>query len=454
MKKPTTEEEAASAIRKDPRVKSRLRDFLVTDNTSNFLYVARAYLIAGLMIASAIAFFELRESLGLSFWWNIPVFLISLLVVGASQHQLAGGIHEAVHHTLFKNRKLNELISDWFCGFPILTSTYQFRLYHLAHHQFVNDPERDPDFALLKDSGHWMDFPVAKSNFLWMMIRQLLLIDLIRYILVRVKYNTVGSHSNSPYRKSDDQPRRIPSRIVIFYFMFVIASVFAIQKWGGLTQVILIPLAGWGVVTSIFYLLPDRFFEEARIKPVFHPRWMYAGLTLSFTLIVSSLAYVQISTGFMALRYFSLMWYGATVTTLPFFLILRQLIQHGNADRGWITNTRVFRMNFFVRYAVFPFGMDYHLPHHMYASVPHYRLKALHRFMMTIPEYSDHCRLVDNYIIPKNRADRKPTVLEVLGPEHATNNGEIHIDDSVLDDWEVDEKEEILLSGRPAPVRP
>ena len=35
-----------------------------------------------------------------------------------------------------------------------------------------------------------------------------------------------------------------------------------------------------------------------------------------------------------------------------------------------LTNTRVFVVNPLVRYAVYSFGMDYHPPHHMYATVP------------------------------------------------------------------------------------
>jgi len=454
LKTLSTEEEAAASLRRDPRVKSRLREFLVTDNFVNFLYITRAYFIAGLALAAAVGFFEYREGWGLSFWWNIPVYLLALITVGASQHQLAGAVHEAVHHTLFKNRKLNEIVSDWFCSFPILTSTYQFRLYHLAHHQFVNDPERDPDFSLLKDSGHWMDFPVSKTNFLLMMIRQVLLIDLIRYILVRVRYNTVGSHRKSPYSMADGKKRKLPSRLVVISFFFVILSTFAVQRWGAPGHLIAIALSGWVMIASILLTLPDRFFEKARIKPVFHPRYIYAGLTLSFTLIVTTLAFLQMTTGFMALRYFSLIWYGATLTTLPFFLILRQVIQHGNGDRGWITNTRIFRMNAFVRYAIFPFGMDYHLPHHMYASVPHYRLRGLHDFLMSIPDYSEHCQLVDNYLIPERAESRNPTVVEVLGPRYASGNQEVHIDDTVLDDWEVEEKEEILMTGRPVPSNP
>jgi hypothetical protein len=130
-------------------------------------------------------------------------------------------------------------------------------------------------------------------------------------------------------------------------------------------------------------------------------------------------------------------------------MILRQVVQHGNGDRGWLTNTRVFLVNPFVKYAVFPFGMDYHLPHHMYATVPHYNLPKLHAFLMNFPEYIEDAIIVENYVIPKSdHPERNPTVVEVLGPDYARSTGDVYIDNTVLDNWDVDEKEEILRQAQ------
>ena len=438
----------ADTLRRDPHLKSELRNYLQTDNYTNFLFIGRAYVVAILTMVGAAAFFEYQSSAGISFLWNIPVFLVAVVLIGGTQHQFAGAGHEAVHHTLFKNRILNELASDWLCMFPVMTSTFQFRLYHLAHHQFVNDPERDPDFSLLKDSGHWMEFPVKKSHFLLMMLRQLLLADLVRYVIARVKYNTVGSHRDSPYRMTKSGKRVIPSRLAVGMFLFLVISLILHQKHGTAWGMAVVHFGVWSAVAFTLAALPERYYEKARIKPVFHPRYLFIAQTGFYTLILTALGYIQMTTQFMALRYFSLLWYAPMATAFPFFMILRQVIQHGNGDRGWLTNTRVFRMNTLVRYTVFPFGMDYHLPHHMYATVPHYRLKTLHQFLMTKPQYAANCQLVDNYIIPDNQNPRNPTVVEVLGPEYASSDEEIHIDDTVLDDWEVEEKEQILKSGR------
>ncbi len=428
----------SSTLRSDPQVKKNLKQFLKTDNYTNFWYIGRVYLILAVSIGGAIAFFEFQHHSGISFWWNIPVYLLAALAVGASQHQLMGAGHEAVHHTLFKNRRLNELVADWFCMYPMFSSCYQFRLYHLAHHQFVNDPKRDPDFSMLKDSGHWLEFPVSKWTFMRKILRQFLIIDLFRYVMARIRYNTMGMHEDSPYR-GDGKQRLLPARLGLAQFLLTIVLLIVLQGWGQPWQILVIPMSCWLVLATIYARLPEDAFDRPKLRPVISPRVMFIGRTGFLTVLLCTLGYIQASTQFMALRYYSLLFYLPALTVFPFFMILRQVIQHGNGDRGWLTNTRVFHMNPFLRYAVFPFGMDYHLPHHMYATAPHYRLKALHEFLMQHPEYAENCQIVENYVIP-NEGHRHPTVLEVLGPEYAQASDEVYTDPSVLEDWEVEGK--------------
>ena len=100
-------------------------------------------------------------------------------------------------------------------------------------------------------------------------------------------------------------------------------------------------------------------------------------------------------------------------------MILRQWVQHGNADRGRYTNTRVFLVGPLVRYAVFPWGMDYHLPHHLMASVPHYNLKKLHEIMLRDPEYREKGVIVEGYFGDEENEHGHPTAMGVLGEAHA-----------------------------------
>lgn len=444
-----------TSLRSNSQVKKQLRQFLKTDNYTNFLYIGRIYLLLALSIGGAVAFFEYQQASGISFFWNIPVYLVAILVVGASQHQMMGAGHEAAHHTLFKNRKLNELVADWLCMYPMFSSAYQFRLYHLAHHQFVNDPDKDPDFSMLKESGHWFNFPVTKWTFMRKILRQLLIVDLVRYVLARIRFNTIGMHEGSPYRGEGKQ-KLLPARLGLAQFLLTVTLLILLQGWGEPWQIALFPMLSWSVLAIIYARLPEESFDRAKLRPVVSPRVMFIGRTGFLTVLLCTLGYIQASTGFYSLRYFSLLFYVPALTVFPFFMILRQVIQHGNGDRGWLTNTRVFHMNPFLRYAVFPFGMDYHLPHHMYATVPHYRLKALHEYLLQHPEYAESCQIVENYVIPNEGPPRHPTVLEVLGPEYAGHSDEVYTDDTVLQGWEVDDKDSILTpptSRKPANVQ-
>jgi hypothetical protein len=112
-------------------------------------------------------------------------------------------------------------------------------------------------------------------------------------------------------------------------------------------------------------------------------------------------------------------------------MILREWVQHGNADRGRYTNSRIFLVNPLVRFAVFPFGMDYHLPHHLFASVPHYRLKDLHELMLRDPEYREKGMVVQGW--SRRRRAEHPSIVEVLGPVYAPRTDEVHVDDTTLE---------------------
>ena len=62
-------------------------------------------------------------------------------------------------------------------------------------------------------------------------------------------------------------------------------------------------------------------------------------------------------------------------------MLLRDTYQHTNADDGRLTNTRVFFCDPLTRWAVFVYGQDMHVPHHLFPVVPHYRLGELHRLL-------------------------------------------------------------------------
>ena len=138
-----------------------LQALKVRDNWTNWRYLALNWAIIIATLTFAIGAESAIAAAGYSPWWIVPVALVAIVIIGASQHQLGGAIHEGAHYQLFANRTLNEVASDWLAGFPIFTSTHHYRLHHMPHHQFVNDRERDPVLTQAGETDHWLDFPLT-----------------------------------------------------------------------------------------------------------------------------------------------------------------------------------------------------------------------------------------------------------------------------------------------------
>src|SRR5205823_13080932 len=98
-------------------------------------------------------------------------------------------------------------------------------------------------------------------------------------------------------------------------------------------------------------------------------------------------------------------------------------------------------VNLLVPDSVLPYGQDYHLPHHMFATVPHYRLRELHEFLLRYPEYRAEAVVVRGAVLPRH--DDFPSILDVLGPDWAKRDADVHIDNTVLEGERVEERAEI-----------
>lgn len=400
------------------------------DNHSNWRYLAQTWLYLVVVIVAAVAFVEFRSSARLAWWWDVPVVAVAVVLIGAGQHQLAGATHEATHHILFKNRWLNELASDLLCMYPLFSSTYHFRLHHLAHHNYVNDPVRDPDFAQLAASGHAYDFPMEKQAFVWAVIRNLWPPKLARYIYERVKINSLGEAGVAYSKQTTPQRNGVGPAIAFVAALAAVAIVGSrvASPW----PLAVGPLVVWSAAAAYLLARPSKSFLQNRLRPVI-PHRVSALLRATFmTLLVSAIGWGNRLSGAWVGGYFLLLWGAPILTSFAFFMILRQVIQHGNGDRGRLTNTRIFYVHPFIRWAVFPYGMDIHLPHHLYATVPHYRLPQLHDLLLRQPEYAERGQIVEGYFLPRRRGQVAPTALEVIGPRYAQTGDEVYIDDDVL----------------------
>lgn len=429
-----------------------LRALKARDNHTNVGHIGVVYLVIALTIVFTLIIHREVAVFGLSPAWSWLAIGIAVVINGASQHQLGGIIHEGTHYLLFKNRTANEVASDWFGAFPIYTSTFHFRLHHLAHHQFINDPQRDPDYAQLNDSGHWLDFPVTHVEVLRQLARQLWLPNLIKFTITRARYSALGAASN-PYLDPNRPKSRTTTILGAIMAAGVPIAVGVLLVNGHSAAAFSVIGIVWAAICLYLVLAPEHLIADARLAPVVSHRVTAISRMSYLGLLYTALTAIEASGAGPAWMWFGLLWVVPLFTTFPLFLMLRQWVQHGNADRGRLTNTRVFLVNPVARYAVFPFGMDYHLPHHMYASVPHYNLPQLHAQLLGDPEYRDKGVVVEGYFAPPftfahdhhghgrrlgDAEGRNPTAMDVIGPAYVTGKtANPFIDHSAIADAEL-----------------
>ena len=437
---------ASSTAAQTPRAANRrhsqeeIQALKARDNITNFRYIAGIYLVIIATAVVAIWAFESYAAGHLSPGWLIPITIAAVLAMGASQHQLGGVIHEGTHYILFANRKLNELASDYLGGFPIYTSTQAYRLHHFAHHQFVNDPERDPIATQAAESGHWLDFPVTHVELAKGFVRLVWPVNLIKYMVARAKHSAMPQDTN-PFQDGEHESNPLVTKVGILFAVgtpIVLGVLVAFQYF--VAALAFLGVA-WAAMATYYLVVPESQFPRSRVKPVISDRATIIGRMSYLGVVYGALTLIEYRTGAPAWGYFALLWILPLFTAFPVFMVLREWVQHGNADRGRLTNSRVFLVDPISRYAVFPLGMDYHLPHHLFASVPHYKLKALHELLLRDPEYAEKGRIVEGWFGKNSKGE--PSITEVLGPEYAVRGNDIYVNESTIEEAEVSHADKI-----------
>ncbi|WP_169977176.1 fatty acid desaturase family protein [Tautonia rosea] len=111
---------------------------------------------------------------------------------------------------------------------------------------------------------------------------------------------------------------------------------------------------------------------------------------------------------------FFLFWVLPLLTFYPMLMQLREIAHHANApDSGDLTNSRVFRVHPILRFCVFPYGQDFHLTHHLFMSVPHFRIADADGLLRHWPPYRDRVVVCQGYFL-RRRGSEGPSLLELL----------------------------------------
>lgn len=375
----------------DPQLHREIMRLRHLDHLTNLAYLFFEYLSLAAVIASVALFRNWRISHNLSWLWDLPILTVAVILIGAIQHRLAGLGHEAAHYSLVRNKFLNDLLADIFCFFPILGTVHFYRIFHLAHHQYTNDPERDPDLVSLGGSKMVDRFPMTRGEFIRSIYLRVLTEPkaFLHYQRDYIDINMLGRAENVYLSRlpgvTDRSIRPWPRLGAILGLIYLAASI-AVQ-WT-LTLVLKRPdwlvyqgILGTLLVACVAYALPDRAFFPSPLRQPYSSRFSGVLRLSYFTWFLVALGLLRGVTGNQSSFYFWVLWVLPLLTTFPFFLLLRDVYQHTNADAGRLTNTRVFYPDPFTRWAVFVYGQDMHLPHHLFPAIPHYRLPRLHRLL-------------------------------------------------------------------------
>lgn len=72
------------------------------------------------------------------------VWMVVVVLLGSRQHGLGVLGHDGAHFTAAKSKRVNDLASELFCFWPLMTGLGDFRRFHFNHHRHFGT-EKDPE---------------------------------------------------------------------------------------------------------------------------------------------------------------------------------------------------------------------------------------------------------------------------------------------------------------------
>jgi fatty acid desaturase len=179
-------------------------------------------------------------------FWNPMLYVAVVAFIGARQHALLILMHEGTHYRLFRNRRLNDWVSEIFLAWPHLTTMRSYRRNHIAHHRYLNTLG-DPDWTRKKDEPDWQ-FPKHSSQILLLFMKDLTGLGAIS--LIRVSRSLAA---NDP----DKSPLFGCSRLA-----FYAIAALTIAEFGALRSVLLfwlVPFCTWLILIMHIRSIAEHF---------------------------------------------------------------------------------------------------------------------------------------------------------------------------------------------------
>ena len=91
-------------------------------------------------------------------------WIVAFLLMGRQYARFASLGHEAVHRTLFTNKKVNDFVGRWILSYPSWVPFELYRRAHIDHHRDELGP-KEPDMALYRA------YPITRASFRRKLVR-------------------------------------------------------------------------------------------------------------------------------------------------------------------------------------------------------------------------------------------------------------------------------------------
>lgn len=159
------------------------------------------------------------------------------------------------------------------------------------------------------------------------------------------------------------------------------------------------PKSRWQIYTIIIqYIFVVKAFKLLNnINKVKHISAIPKRLKMLRTLFFISLLCASVMFDFW--KQLFMYWLVPLFTTFVLFLYIRSIAEHFKVEyNNMLNSVRTVVAPFWERWLFVPYGINYHVEHHLYPSVPFFRLPELHEFLMKKEEYTKHAHITMGYV--------------------------------------------------------
>ena len=197
-------------------------------------------------------------AVGIAWPLSIPLMV---MVIGNRQLGLFILMHDAAHGLLHANRRINDRLALWFCGYELNS----YRPYHLQHHRFVQQTE-DPDLVLSAP------FPVSPDS-----LRRKIMRDLTGQTFIKQRFGMLAGKLRA--RQPGESAWALVAAEVKRQRVFLLANgvglaLFSVVGlWWAWVFMWLLPMATWlPLVSRLRNIAEHALIEQNGTDPLRHAR--------------------------------------------------------------------------------------------------------------------------------------------------------------------------------------